>query len=556
MNIAQKEVNFLKFSKFDNFIFTIVSTLIITRVIFLYIAFGQNSSHGYMYFSIFYVLSFFLLLLIKNHTLTKNHYLSFVHWMICLMIIGDMLILYIGKFDQSIFIMVFALSILSMRLVESNYMWLFFILLNGLVIYLKNIPWIYYIALLFASQLLAILIDWQKKMYLSLAQQFYENSLREQAQSFMLKDVQDGLAIIHKNGEILASNLFAQSILHQSFMDKIMADMSDNLPKTLFFPEENVHIHLLPASIASYQHASTHFFQGVKNYVKMDKIEKSTQDFLQHSFLLQIERHYKYEQQAQKEKLSYMGQLVGSIAHEIRNPLAAIQNASELLQDIHHSNSYHDMQHDNAITDATLNKKLIGIIQQNSKRINNIINSILQVGKYDEANMPIIHLQKNVDKMVKDWLLAKNISNENTIDFYLSNQDYYVKIFPFHLEQIIGNILDNAWRFCSKGEHSMIVCVRQNPHYQNLIELWLMNDGEDVAIADQIRLFEPFFSKRAEGDHPSITPTSGIGLGLYIVRMLCMQNKCSIEYAPNKDLPLKSRYGFVLRAKNYPTKVG
>ena len=86
-----------------------------------------------------------------------------------------------------------------------------------------------------------------------------------------------------------------------------------------------------------------------------------------------------------------------------------------------------------------------------------------------------------------------------------------------HLQQVLWNLLRNAWRHSRQTEGSVRVEVRRQA---NRVELLVIDDGEGVSKHLRQQLFEPFFT----------TYSGGIGLGLYIAREMCAANGALLEY--------------------------
>jgi two-component system, NtrC family, sensor histidine kinase PilS len=88
-----------------------------------------------------------------------------------------------------------------------------------------------------------------------------------------------------------------------------------------------------------------------------------------------------------------------------------------------------------------------------------------------------------------------------------------------HLDQVLWNIVRNAWRHGRKLAGSVRIVLAPSPA-PGMLVLDVYDDGPGVSSATQAHLFEPFFTTEAQGT----------GLGLYIARELCEGNGALIEY--------------------------
>jgi two-component system sensor histidine kinase PilS (NtrC family) len=120
------------------------------------------------------------------------------------------------------------------------------------------------------------------------------------------------------------------------------------------------------------------------------------------SKLIMLEDLRREQASAQQLKLASLGQLTASIAHEIRNPLAAISQASQLLmEDVIEANLEVDTA-DNTITppisndDMAANHELYQIIFSQTKRVNRIIEDVLKLSRQQTANQQAI--------ILTDWM--------------------------------------------------------------------------------------------------------------------------------------------------------
>ncbi len=222
-----------------------------------------------------------------------------------------------------------------------------------------------------------------------------------------------------------------------------------------------------------------------------------------------IEDNAELTNQAQQLKLASLGRLTASIAHELRNPLAAIRHAGELLNE---SPSLEE-------TD----KRLTEIIEQQSVRVNEIIGTVLDLSRRRKA--------EQIDINLLDWI--KDFLNEYIQlpqeRFYLKfeSEDLQVQFDPQHLQQIFNNLIQNALRHSTKeNQHFRPVVITAGiDAMKKNIYLQVMNYGSRIPKENLNQLFEPFFT----------TEATGTGLGLYIARELAECNSAKLEYIDIKE---------------------
>lgn len=224
-------------------------------------------------------------------------------------------------------------------------------------------------------------------------------------------------------------------------------------------------------------------------------------------------------QQAQQLKLASLGRLTASIAHEVRNPLGAISHASQLLGE----------------SDALpiSDKRLLDIINNHSKRVNQIIENILQLSRRRAAKPAQINLQQWIFAFIADYKTSKsqqvtievrekNIgdtnNNSNTAS---SNKSLEAKFDTSQLQQVLTNLCDNGIRYgalhSERNDLRIEIGLDMN---QQQPYIRVIDYGEGVNEESIKHLFEPFFT----------TENTGSGLGLYICKELCEANQAIISY--------------------------
>jgi two-component system sensor histidine kinase PilS (NtrC family) len=216
--------------------------------------------------------------------------------------------------------------------------------------------------------------------------------------------------------------------------------------------------------------------------------------------LVFLEDLSKFQEQAQQLKLAALGRLTANIAHEIRNPLSAITHASDLLQEEHR---------------GPQKERMVQIIRDNARRLDCMVRDVLELSRRDRVQSESIRVRPYLLAFAGEFAQNETVPRQSfSVE---ADEDVVIEFDRAHLNQVLWNLLGNAWRHCRKLAGSVRMAVWRGV---NRVELHVIDDGNGVAKDLQPQLFEPFFT----------TFAGGTGLGLYIARELCIANGASLDY--------------------------
>ncbi len=211
------------------------------------------------------------------------------------------------------------------------------------------------------------------------------------------------------------------------------------------------------------------------------------------------------EARVRTDKLASMGRMSTAVAHEIRNPLAAITQANALL--------------DEDLSDPR-QKALTKMVHQNARRLDRIVDDILKVSRVapdDALQTPAtVALDEWSAQVCQDWAAQNHCQEQLTLA--LNAPGLAVCFDGDHLRRVLVNLLDNARRYASGGAQSIQVRSGVLDSQQVFLSVW--SNGAPMERSVERHLFEPFFSSESRST----------GLGLYICRELCERYGASVAY--------------------------
>lgn len=206
-------------------------------------------------------------------------------------------------------------------------------------------------------------------------------------------------------------------------------------------------------------------------------------------------------QQAQQMKLAALGRLTASIAHEVRNPLGAISHAGQLLAESPHLDAGE--------------RRLTEIIENHTRRVNAIVENVLQLSRRGQANPRDIDLEAWIHDFVDELTHCERLPADR-IDIRCDHDGVQVSFDPGQLHQVLWNLTHNA---IQHGGGAAALRIGLTEARLPCVEV--LDAGQGIPEEVENQMFEPFFT----------TSASGTGLGLYLSRELCELNDARLSYA-------------------------
>ena len=207
------------------------------------------------------------------------------------------------------------------------------------------------------------------------------------------------------------------------------------------------------------------------------------------------------------------------LAHEIRNPLASLKGASELLD---------------STNDKKEREKLIRILSHDVERIERLITDYSQMLK-DEASlsrekMRILDIRKLINNVVDEFSNNNSVTEKN-IKFVISKNNLNGKkleIFGIEnrLEQVLANLFDNAVSFSPQNSK---ILIHLKSEKDNII-VKILDSGPGFSEINTEKIFKRFYSNRPEkfGEHS--------GLGLNIVKSIVEMHGGNVRAINRSDV--------------------
>lgn len=213
-----------------------------------------------------------------------------------------------------------------------------------------------------------------------------------------------------------------------------------------------------------------------------------------------------FSRKAEQLTLATLGRLSASIAHEIRNPLAAISYSAQLLEEC------------DVLPEA--DRRLVEIINTQCMRMNGIVQNILGMARRERAQPESLELNTWARRFVEEYRTSQPLEGVE-LNARAAAHEVRVLVDSQQLHQIVTVLVANAISYGRlPGEPARITVAANPAEPGGGASLSVMDRGPGIPPKVAESIFEPFFT----------TSEHGTGLGLYIARQLCEANQCTLSY--------------------------
>jgi len=219
------------------------------------------------------------------------------------------------------------------------------------------------------------------------------------------------------------------------------------------------------------------------------------------------------------DRLTSLGQLAASVAHEINNPISGVLNLSMLLERIMREGKVPPGREEEC-------KKYLARISQETARVGRIVCDLLAFSrrsKPQRANADLNQVVKTTVSLVSHKLKL----NDTQVDLQLAPDLPHIKCDASQIQQVILNLVLNASEATHARQGATVSIRTRRSSDARQVELLVQDNGEGIAPENLRKIFDPFFTTKAEG--------KGVGLGLAVVY--------GIVQAHDGDIEVKSDLG-------------
>jgi two-component system sensor histidine kinase PilS (NtrC family) len=203
-----------------------------------------------------------------------------------------------------------------------------------------------------------------------------------------------------------------------------------------------------------------------------------------------------------QERLTVLGRLSAGLAHEIRNPLSSISGSVQLVRE---SPSLDDEE-----------RKLLGIVVSEVERLDELVSTMLQMGRPLAPRLREVDLRATVDAVVEMALRGTAAAQGIRIEREVPEEPVVAFCDGDQVRQVVWNLVKNAIQASPWGS---LVVVRARRLRDGRAQLEVADQGKGLDRSQQEKIYDMFYSER----------THGAGIGLALVRQIVDAHGATIE---------------------------
>lgn len=324
---------------------------------------------------------------------------------------------------------------------------------------------------------------------------------QEQLNRLVIDEMQEGVLVVDRRGRVRAMNPAARALLGAASGELSWQLRGRGDWQPLVLALEQAYRDGSAAEIDVALPLDSGVTRSLRLRLRFTRQREGSEELC----VLFVEDNRELLARTRQEKLAAMGRVSAGIAHEIRNPLAAIAQANALIAE------------DVAGMRA---EQLTRMVASNVQRLKRLVDDVTEVAPGVQPDTQTLDASELVHEICVDWVVVNGLEAgpESRFRLQIEAPELMMLFDAEHLRRVLVNLLDNALRHADDGAGSVRVSLARAG--DDVLDLVVRSAGPPVPPDVERHLFEPFFSTRSRGS----------GLGLYICRELCERHGARIEY--------------------------
>ncbi|MCM4160891.1 HAMP domain-containing histidine kinase [Antarcticibacterium flavum] len=209
----------------------------------------------------------------------------------------------------------------------------------------------------------------------------------------------------------------------------------------------------------------------------------------------------------QRNLITITNDFINNLTHELKTPVFSIGVATKILEK--------DLDEDQ--------KRIVFHIRKQVDRLNVHIDQVLELASLETKrkfiDFKIIDIKPELTRWCNDFIMLSKLENFS-FQYDMEPGEYYIKVAPFHFENVVNNLLDNAKKYSDNPEITLrAYTLKRNLH------ICIKDNGKGISEKEKQRIFKKFY-RVTEGDLHAV---KGYGLGLNYVQEVIKRHKGRIK---------------------------
>ncbi|MGX1928891.1 sensor histidine kinase [Flagellimonas sp. 2504JD4-2] len=215
----------------------------------------------------------------------------------------------------------------------------------------------------------------------------------------------------------------------------------------------------------------------------------------------------------QKQLSEIKNDLISNITHEFKTPIATVTTAIEGIRNFNQQN------------DKVKTEKYLDISNQQMQKLHQMVEKLLETATLDNDKLIInkepCDLKKILAQLVEKYQM---ITSEKELLFSTNISDIQVKVDPFHFENAVANLIDNAIKY---GGNQIQVNLNS---LMDQVEIIVADNGGNISPTQRDRIFEKFY-RIPKGNRHDV---KGFGIGLFYSKKIIEKHGGTLQLVPDK----------------------
>ena len=213
----------------------------------------------------------------------------------------------------------------------------------------------------------------------------------------------------------------------------------------------------------------------------------------------------------QKQLSEIKNDLINNITHEFKTPIATISTAIEAIENF------------NVINDREKTKQYAAISALQLKKLHQMVEKLLETATLDSENLMLQKEPSNLVDLILKIVKKHELLTKKNINFTTNTDAIILEIDPFHFENAISNVIDNAVKY---GGNRLEVTLTS---MLNTVEISVTDNGDGIEKNQQERIFDKFYRVPKGNTHD----VKGFGIGLYYTHKIIEKHGGEITVLSN-----------------------